>query len=410
MPADTHFFLGRQPILDRNGALYAYELLFRSSPINAAHIVDDHHATIQVITRAFGELGLQSVLGDALGFINLDARLLACDGVDALPQERMVLEILESTHFCPAAVEHCRILHDKGYRLALDDVVALDPSHKNVLPYVSYVKIDLIDLPEASLRKLVAQLKPLNLRLLAEKVETHRQFELCAALGFDYFQGYYFAHPEVLSGKRVDPARQQMLRMLQLLQRDAETSHIAAVFKQDPKLTYNLLRLVNSVASGLRTHIASVEQAMTLLGRKMLMRWLLMLLFAHGDGARFPDPLAVMAACRGRFMELLAMCTDRDREFADQAFMTGMMSLIEAVLEIPMHRIVEELNLATPIRAALIAREGRLGEMLRLIECVESYDTECVNDRLTALDLTIDQLTRAEIEAMSWANGIGKER
>lgn len=405
----THFFLGRQPILDRHGDIHAYELLFRSSAANAAHIVDEHHATVQVIARAFSELGIQAVIGNALGFINLDAQMLSCEVVDALPSGCIVLEILESTHFTPEAVACCRLLHAKGYRLALDDITALEPSHHDVLPFVSYVKVDLQGMPEESLRKLVAQLKPLNISLLAEKVETHRQHELCAELGFDYFQGYYFAHPEVLSGKNVNPAQQQMLRVLQLLQGDAESTRIEAVFKQDSKLTYNLLRLVNSVAMGMRTRINSVQHAMTLLGRKQLLRWLSLLLFAHRDGPKFPDPLAVMAACRGRFMELLAQSAGDDREFAEQAFMTGMMSLLEAVLEIPMERIAEELHLAQPIRDALIDRGGRLGKLLRLMECVECYDTRCLNEQLSALDLTIDQLTAAEIEAMTWANAIGQE-
>lgn len=407
--AATHFFLGRQPILDRSGDIFGYELLFRSSPANSATIVDDHHATIQVITRAFGELGIQAVVGDALGFVNLDAKLLSCEIVDALPPERIVLEILESTHFTLEAIDCCRKLHAGGYRLALDDITALEPSHHEVLPYVGYVKVDLQDMPEESLRKLVAQLKPLNVSLLAEKVETRRQQELCVELGFDYFQGYYFAHPEVMSGKSIDPAQQQMLRLVQLLQSDAEDARIEAVFKQDSKLTYNLLRLVNSVAMGMRTRINSVQHAMTLLGRRQLQRWLSLLLFAHRDGQRFPDPLAIMAACRGRFMELLAHDLRAGASFADQAFMTGMMSLLEAALEIPMDRIADELHVAQPIRAALLEREGRLGDLLRLMECVECCDTQCLHEQLDKLGVTLDQMTAAEIAAMTWANAIGKD-
>lgn len=408
--AVTHFFLGRQPILDRQGDIHGYELLFRSCSENAANIIDDHHATIQVIARAFGELGMQAVVGDALGFINLDAKLLTCEIADVLPPERMVLELLETTRFEAETIECCRKLHEKGYRLALDDLTALDPAHYPVLPYVSYIKVDLLDMPESSLRKLVTQLQPLKLKLLAEKVETQRQYELCRELGFELFQGYYFAHPEVLSGRNIDPSHQQMLRLSQLLIGDASDAQIEAVFKEDSKLTYNLLRLVNSVAMGMRTHINSVHHAMLLLGRRQLQRWLSLLLFAHRDGAKFPDPLSIMAACRGRFMELLACEGGASPELADQAFMTGMMSLLEAVLEIPMARIAEELNLAGPIRAALLDREGRLGQLLYLMECVECCDTHCLNKQLAALDLTLAQLTTAEIAAMTWANAIGKEQ
>lgn len=407
--AATHFFLGRQPILDRNGDIHAYELLFRSGSANAANIVDEHPATIQVITRAFGELGLQAVVGEALGFVNLDTGLLTCEVVDAVPTERVVLELLETTQFSPEAIACCRQLFEKGYRLALDDITALEPSHRPVLPYVSYVKVDVHDMPDQSLGKLVNQLKPLKIALVAEKVETQRQFELCRDLGFAYFQGYYFARPEVLSGRNIDPAHQQMLRLSQLLMSDAADARIEAVFKEDPKLTYNLLRLVNSVAMGMRTHINSVHHAMMLLGRRQLQRWLSLLLFAHRNGPRFPDPLTVMAACRGRFMELLARESREAAEFAEQAFMTGVMSLLDAALEIPMVRIADELSLAQPIRQALLERSGLLGELLSLMECVECCDTVCLNVQLSKLGLTLDMLTAAEIEAMTWANAIGKE-
>ena len=147
-PEAARFFLGRQPILDRQGAIHGYELLFRSCDDNVARFVDEHHATVQVIARAFSELGIQSVVGDALGFINLDSRLLSCDIVDMLPAERIVLELLETTRFEAEAVGCCRLLFEKGYQLALDDVTALNPAYYPILPYVSYVKIDLLDMPE----------------------------------------------------------------------------------------------------------------------------------------------------------------------------------------------------------------------------------------------------------------------
>lgn len=189
-PQATHFFLGRQPILDRAGDVVAYELLFRSSAENSAKIEDERHATVQVIARAFSELGIASVIGDHLGFINLDTGMLTCEIVDVLPPGRLVLEVLETTTFTDETIACCKLLSEKGFRLALDDITALEPSHAEVLPYVSYVKVDVLDMPDASLEKLAGQLRPLNVTLLAEKVETLRQAEYCASLGFELFQGH----------------------------------------------------------------------------------------------------------------------------------------------------------------------------------------------------------------------------
>lgn len=405
----TRFFLGRQPILDCHGQIHGYELLFRSCDDNSAGFIDEHHATVQVIARAFSELGIQSVIGDTLGFINLDSRLLSYDIIDMLPAERIVLELLETTCFEESTVEYCRLLHEKGYRLALDDVTALNSAYLPVLPYVSYVKVDLLHMAEETLRELAAQLRPLNLTLLAEKVETRQQARLCEELGFTFFQGYYFARPEVLSGRNVDPSQRQMLRLSQLISSEASDKQIEAVFKEDSKLTYNLLRLVNSVAMGMRTHINSVHHAMLLLGRQQLQRWLALLLFAHRDGAQFPDPLTIMAANRGRLMELLVQEMNASAEECEQAFMTGIISLLEAVLEIPLPRIVDELKLAAPIRAALLERAGRTGQLLALIECIEQCDTTTLHRGLAGLELSLDQLTQAEIASMNWANAIGQE-
>lgn len=155
-PQSTHFFLGRQPILDRAGNVVAYELLFRSSAENSARIEDERHATVQVIARAFGELGIASVIGEHLGFINLDAGMLTCEIVDVLPPGQLVLELLETTAFTAEAVVCCKLLSEKGFKLALDDITALEPNHAAVLPYVSYVKVDVLDMPDTSLEKLAA--------------------------------------------------------------------------------------------------------------------------------------------------------------------------------------------------------------------------------------------------------------
>lgn len=411
LPAESsvHIFLGRQPILNLQGDTVAYELLFRSGDVNSAYVIDNHMATVQVIAQAFSELGVQSVLGDKLGFINLDTTCLSCDVVEVLPPGLIVLELLETTRFTPEVMECCKRLHGKGYRLALDDIVALEPEHREILPYVSYIKVDLLGMPDDSLRKLAAQLKPLGVKLLAEKVETREQADFCASLGFEYFQGYFFARPQILTGKKVDPSHQQLLRLSQLLLGDCENRDLENVFKRDPKLTYNLIRLVNSVAIGARARIESIGQAIIMLGRNQLQRWLYLLLYVQSNGGRFPNPLANLAACRGRLMEEVARATGHDAAAREQAYMVGMMSLLEAVLEIPMPQIVEELNLAPTIRDALLHRVGFLGQALELVEAVEGCRLDRVEAALAGLSLSLDRLTAAEIAAMKWANAIGRE-
>lgn len=259
------------------------------------------------------------------------------------------------------------------------------------------------------LRAAVSQLKPWPVKLLAEKVDSAEQAAYCHALGFDLFQGYFFARPAVLTAKRADPSQMALIQMLGLVMRDADTKQVEQVFKQHPNLTYNLIRLVNSVALGAQRSIASVSQALMVLGRKQLQRWLQLLLFTLQSGSAYPTPLLVMAATRGKLMELLAGKQQRDADYCDEAFMAGILSLIETIIAKPLADIVGELNLNERLAGALLRREGELGRLLQLVESVEHPDPSHTLVLLAqAGTLSLSDLTTAEIEAMSWANQVAE--
>ena len=401
-------FLGRQPILDREQRIVAYELLFRSGDTAAAGVTDDMQATASVIHHAFSEMGVQTVLGTQLGFINVSADMLQSDLVELLPHTQVVLELLETIHITDAVIERCRELKQQGFILALDDFV-FDESYRPLLALADIVKVDLLLHTQDELRAVVSQLKPWPVRLLAEKVDSAEQAAFCHALGFDLFQGYYFARPAVLSAKRTDPAQMALIQLLGLVMGDADTPQIEQMFKQHPSLTYNLMRLVNSVASGVRRNIASVSQAIMVLGRKQLQRWLQLLLFTLQAGAPYPSPLLLLAATRGKMMELLAGKQQRNADFCDEAFMAGILSLIDSLIGKPLADIVGELGLGERLTAALLRREGEMGGLLLLVESVEHPD---IGRTLALLaqcgGLTLSDLTAAEIEAMSWANQVAE--
>ena len=405
----TEIFLGRQPILDRDQRVVAFELLFRSGRTQAAGVTDDMQATASVIQHAFSEMGAQAVLGNHLGFINVNAEMLLSDLVEILPREQVVLELLETVTVTDAVVERCRALKQMGYRIALDDFV-FDESYRPLLALADIVKIDLMQHTDDALRALVGQLRQWPVKLLAEKIDSHEQADFCRALGFELFQGYYFAKPAVLSVKRANPAQLALLELLDLVLADADTAEIERVFKQNANLTYNLLRLVNSAGGGAVRKIETVSQALMLLGRKQLQRWLQLLVFTLQEGTPYPSPLLLMAAARGRMMELLAQRRGGDAALRDQAFMAGIFSLIENVIGKPLAEILQDLNLGDTMNAALLRREGTLGALLDLVESVEQQD---LGHTLTLLDaaggLSLSDLTVAEIEAMVWTHQIADE-
>jgi c-di-GMP-related signal transduction protein len=408
--AAQEIFIGRQPILDRDQQLYAYELLFRRGTLNSADVTDDLAATATVISHVFSELGLEAALGPYLGFVNLDAKMLASDALELLPKEKFVLEVLETVDITPDVVKRCRDLKDKGFTLALDDFVTFEERHKPLLELADIVKVDLMGMDAAVLRRTVAALRPWKVKLLAEKVDDEAQVKVCRDLGFELFQGYYFAKPTIIAGKKLSHSELSLMRLLGLILDDAETPQLEGVFKQEPGLTLNLIRLTNSAASGLRQKITSLRHAITVLGRRQLQRWLQLLLYTNPSGGG-ANPLLQLAATRGRFLELLAGdLMGSGRDFEDRAFMTGIMSLMPALLHVPIGEIIASLNVAPDVREALEHRTGVLGKMLLLSEKQEEGDRDACFALIVELPgLGTERVNAILAQALAWANNIGQE-
>ena len=410
--AADQLFLGRQAILDREQRLFAYELLFRNGTRNAADVTDGVQATATVIANAFSELGVEAALGDCRGFINVDEAFLFSDMLELLPKESVVLEILETVPPTEAVVERCKALKAAGFTLALDDVIQLEPAFAELLALVEIVKVDIQPLSRVQLMQLAMKLKPMGKQLLAEKVDSREQMEQCLKLGFTLFQGYHFAKPTIIAGKKLDHSQLSLMKLMGLLLGDADTAELEAALKPEPGLTVNLLRMTNSVGAGCSETITSLRHAITVLGRRQLQRWLQLLVFASGSQAGSTNPLLMMAATRGRLMELLAgELRSGDAAFSDQAFMVGIMSLMPALVGQPIADIVAPLGLSAPVRDALCEQAGALGQLLQVAEASEGGDLDLLGDRLAALPgLGPKALNRAQTQALQWANSIAREK
>jgi EAL and modified HD-GYP domain-containing signal transduction protein len=417
VPDTTHttpIYLGRQPILDARQSLYGYELLFRSGPAPNRAIVSNHMvATATVITHAFTELGLADALGDQKAFINVDGDFLLSEAVELLPKDKVVLEILETVEVTPDILKRCRELKVKGFTLALDDIIAVTPAMEPLLDLMDIAKVCISAVPEEALPGLVQALARRPLELLAEQVESREQMEHCRSLGFTLFQGYYFAHPTILSGRKLGQSRLSLLKLLSQVLDDSDTPQLEQTFKHEPGLSINLLRMANSAAVGARTRITSLRHAITLLGRRQLQRWLQLLLYTDPAGHTGFPPLLQLAATRARLLELLAeshMAADRD--FADRAFMTGILSLTPALFATPIDEILSQIStLATDVKQALLRHQGSLGLLLRLIEALESEDLSQVPALVAQLPgLSPERVNLAQAQALAWTRAIGQEQ
>ncbi|TDY42993.1 EAL and modified HD-GYP domain-containing signal transduction protein [Paraburkholderia rhizosphaerae] len=406
--AHQFVYLGRQPILDRSGALNAYELLFRDSAQNHARVSDDAQATAQVVARTIGAIGVPAVLGQHRGYINIGRRLLFDDIVHLMSPQRFVLEILETVTVDARLLARLAELRRAGFRIALDDVWELSESLYAMLPYADIVKVDFLLAERSSLKTLTATLRGHGKTLIAEKVETREDFLQARDLGFDLFQGYFFARPQVLAAHRSRSSSTALLRLLALLSRDAGLFELEAELKRHPNVVVQLLRLVNSSAFGLGRHIASLREAIIATGTRQIARWAQLLLYAGGGELPWSsDPLVQLAGTRSRFMELAArLLRPGDEEFADAAFMTGIFSLVHVVVDATPAKALDKLGLSPLIRNAIVERDGEMGALLRVAEAAgQGADTEAILQAETFAHfsvLTPSVIAELNLSAAAW--------
>jgi EAL and modified HD-GYP domain-containing signal transduction protein len=410
LPFDE-FFLARQPILGRDQHLVAFELLFRTAGSTEANVTDDAAATAAVISHA-SQLGMEHVVGAQLAFVNVTEAALMSDYVRFLPADKVILEILETVRATPELIARVKELKALGFKFALDDVVAESEDVRALVELVDVIKIDVKGVDPARLPALTEALRREHKKLLAEKVETLEEFSLCLELGFEYFQGFYFARPAILSGKKIAPSELAILDLLELVKTEADNHTIELAVKRDALISLNLLRLVNTPAAGVRGRIDTLGQAIEVLGRQQLQRWLQILLYATpGAQVEMNLPLLQMATTRGKMLELLSLkIHPGNRDAAETGFTVGIMSLTDALFSMSMEDILDTVDVADEVRSALLHREGEYGEMLDIVEMLEKAKCgRALTAALRHLDLTIKDLREIELAAFEWINELAQE-
>ncbi len=354
-------FLARQPIFTRALTVYGYELLYRPDAVNGAGEVNGNQATSQVLINAFMEIGFDNLVGDRLAFINFTQSFLESDESSALPRKQVVLEVLEDVRPTPALIQALQALSSQGFSIALDDFVyreELDP----LVDIADIIKVDVRALDDGLLEQQVRLLKPRKAELLAEKIETHEEFVRCKDLGFDYFQGYFFARPLVVKGKRLPANRLAVIRLLARLQDPAvEVKELELLIGQDLGLSYKLLRYINSPYFGLRNQVSSIQQAIVLIGLKAVKTWATLIGLSGIDDK--PGELMVTAMVRAKLCEALAQA--KGLQDTDVYFTVGLFSIIDAILDAPMAEIIAMLPLSDEVQAALLSQEGVMGTILK---------------------------------------------
>lgn len=392
-------FLARQPVFDRQLNAIAYELLFRGGNVERAVIDDPARASMQVLVNAFSEIGMEKITSGKPALVNIPQSMLVAGSLPKGLQRLLIPEVLEDVVVDGDVIQEVKNLVALGYRIALDDFVYSD-AWKPLVQIASFIKLDVMALGLEGVKEQLARIRLCGNtkgKLVAEKVETHEEFELFKALGFDYFQGYFLCRPHVMAGSAV-PASQLVITSLlsELSKDDYEVDQVARIISQDPRLSYKLMRVVNSASFGLARTVKTIQDTIILLGSYELRRWASMLVFSNVDNK--PHELLVTAIVRGKMCELVAKRLQRQQP--GSYFTAGLFSLLDALLDRPLEQIVQQMPLSAELELALATGGGDIGQVLR---AVSAYEQGCFDD--VALDsLTADVMWDIYLETLAWAD------
>ncbi|NRF62524.1 EAL and HDOD domain-containing protein [Vibrio coralliilyticus] len=391
-------YIARQPILNSDKQTVGYELLFRDGPKNTFPEVDPEQATSRLLSDHFLNTHYET-LGDKLGFVNFPYKSLLNRVPTLFPSENFVVEILED---CPPTEELLDAIKDmaaKGYTIALDDFIP-NKEWRPFLPYVALIKFDIRLVPIEKAHIFMKRLKGSNIRFLAEKVETYEEFEQAKEAGFEYFQGYFFSKPEMISKKALEPSFMTVIQLLtEISKQDIDYNAIESLISKDLSLSYKLLTFVNSSAI-VQTQIQSFHQALVYLGEDKLRKFISLVSLASTQDSK-PDYLYGLSIQRARFCELIGAKLQVELE-SGQAFLTGMFSLLDSLLDKPLELIVNEIPVEEAVKLALTQNEGILGSILMLTEAYELADWEEVSDLSGSLGLNPQDLSKSYDASVKW--------
>ncbi len=394
-------YVARQPIFDRNRDIVAYELLYRNPKTKTSEQIDGDHATSSVLMITSVLASFEELLNEKRAFVNFTKTLLCDNTITLFSNDYLIIEILEDIIPDPLLLENLRKLKAMGYTLALDDFTPKYP-YQEVIDLVDIIKVDFMLTSRDEQREIVNKYKRDNLKFLAEKVETSEEFDMALDMGYDYFQGYYFAKPTLFNYKDVASTSYTCFRMLEVLSSSSPTyEELADIVEKDVAMSYKLFKYANSPIYGGRSQLTSVQDALVRLGFKNIHNWIYLIILRSISYGQSNDLLSVSLQ-RAKMLEGLAIQFELPKKRSEY-FITGLFSLVDILTSKPIEEAVENLSLSTEIKNAIISKEGRLGESLELIIAYESGNWQTFETICKHLKLKVNAVIQAYFESLDWA-------
>jgi EAL and modified HD-GYP domain-containing signal transduction protein len=374
-----HTYIARQPILDKNLDIFAYEILYRDAT-QVANIDNDRHASAAVISSILNKFGTKKLLGSKRAFVKVDEKFLLSDLIFSVPKDFFVFSVFESVPMSEKVEERLEQLHTAGYILSIDNTLLSEAffiKYASVLQYFTYCKIFITP----SIEKFIHFLSKKGLKLIAAQIEDRITFQEASALGCDAYEGYFFAKPKIMENRENNPSRMAVLSLYNMLMEDRSIDELAVAFENNPDITVELLQFINSAAFHFRDKISSIRHVIVLIGRIELAKWLMLMIYSKSVSATTRlSPLLLMVKNRTELMERIvrAIYPNADAEMLSEAYMVAVLSLIDTLFEMPLEEILQNINVSDEVKAALIRDEGFFGDIYSVVRSVEQMDIDAI--------------------------------
>lgn len=393
-------YVARQAIFDRDKNVHAYELLFRDGKSNCFPDIEPDEATSKLITGSHLALGVEEITSGKTAFINFHNDTLLYRFPTSLDPHSIVIEIVETVDISDQLVSACKHIKNLGYKIALDDH-DFDPKWDVLIPFVHTVKVDIDDCNFDKIEQNIQKFKDAKLKLVAERVETKEQFERCLELGFDSFQGYFFAKPEVMKQKNIPSSKLILLDLMRVsASTDFDFERISQIIEKDVALSYMLLRFINNPIMNKRNKITSLNHALTYMGEVEIKKFIALLALANlGDNK--PPELVHLSLVRARFCELVAIAK-KEANNPPKGFLVGLFSLLDALLDQNMEQLMEKLPLSDDLKGALCGMQSQLRDYLSMARAFEFGDWSGVKRHAAKLALDQRMLHSFYNESIKW--------
>ncbi|MFT4809378.1 MAG: EAL and modified HD-GYP domain-containing signal transduction protein [Paraglaciecola sp.] len=393
-------YIARQAILNKKKELYAYELLFRDGENNCFPDISPDEATSKILTDSHLDLGLEDISAGKPVFINFHQDTLLHRFPTSLDPKKVVIEVVETVKPTSELVQACKTIKDLGYTLALDDH-DFDPKWDVLIPFTDIIKVDIIECDEQTLIDNIGKYVDSKIKLVAEKIETIEDFEKYRDMGFDYFQGYFFARPEIVKQKKLPTSKLSLIELISASSAvEFDLDKVNNIIQRDVSLSYKLLRFINNPLVNKTHEISNLRHALNYMGQVEVKKFIALLALANlGDSK--PVELLHLSLIRAKFCDLIGQAKSLSNN-PPTGFLVGLFSLLDALLDQPMQNIVEKLPIGEDIKAALCGDENELKQFLALIRAFESGYWKGVATISKQLSLDLNMTHAFYNESLKW--------